>query len=256
MSSQALHIALLRPPILHILRAAGFHTTRPSVLDTVVDLAARYLILLSSTTASHAFNNHNDFAPDITDVRMAMQDLGLFQPEMGVVDEEWHGDEDLRGIDAFLEWAKGDVNREIRRIAGLVGETGQPDMDSLEEREDYLTALKKKHSKTGEESRYQGTALGKFADDRPIKIEGGQAETIQAWQDLARERARTEAAASLKSRSKSNKSGNSADSQMDVDESSLSSPGGMLTSRSESISASNGATAKTAQHSDDDTMQE
>ncbi|RAL66677.1 hypothetical protein DID88_006359 [Monilinia fructigena] len=47
---QALHHALLRPSILHILRAAGYHSTRPSVLDTA--------------TAAHADLNHADL--DIT----------------------------------------------------------------------------------------------------------------------------------------------------------------------------------------------
>lgn len=43
-----------------------------------------------------------------------------------------------------------------------------------------MLALKKKHSKTGEESRYQGTVLGKSADEHPIVIEGG-AESIRDW---------------------------------------------------------------------------
>ncbi len=43
-----------------------------------------------------------------------------------------------------------------------------------------MIALKKKHSKTGEESRYQGTVLGKSADEHPIVIEGG-AESIKDW---------------------------------------------------------------------------
>lgn len=42
-------------------------------------------------------------------------------------------------------------------------------------------ALKKKHSKTGEESRYQGTVLGIPAEDKSIIIEGGPFESIQAW---------------------------------------------------------------------------
>ena len=42
--------------------------------------------------------------------------------------------------------------------------------------------LKKKHSKTGEESRYQGTVLGKPAEERPIRIEGGDYDSIQAWE--------------------------------------------------------------------------
>jgi transcription initiation factor TFIID subunit 3 len=45
-----------------------------------------------------------------------------------------------------------------------------------------LIALKKKHSKTGEESRYQGTVLGIKAENKAVKIEGGHAESIQAWE--------------------------------------------------------------------------
>jgi len=47
----------------------------------------------------------------------------------------------------------------------------------------------KKHSKTGVESRFQGTVLGHLADSRPVKIEGGSADTIQEWCRKTRERA-------------------------------------------------------------------
>lgn len=39
----------------------------------------------------------------------------------------------------------------------------------------------KKHNKTGNEKRYQGTVLGKPIEDRSIKIEGGPAGSIQEW---------------------------------------------------------------------------
>lgn len=45
----------------------------------------------------------------------------------------------------------------------------------------FGSALKKKHSKTGEESRYQGTLLGKSADEQPIPIEGDEIQSIDAW---------------------------------------------------------------------------
>jgi len=48
--------------------------------------------------------------------------------------------------------------------------------------------MKKKHSKTGEESRYQGTVLGIKAENKPVKIEGGHAESIQAWEAQLRDR--------------------------------------------------------------------
>jgi len=41
-------------------------------------------------------------------------------------------------------------------------------------------ALKKKHSKTGEESRYQGTALGKDAESQKVSIVGGPG-TLAEW---------------------------------------------------------------------------
>lgn len=47
----------------------------------------------------------------------------------------------------------------------------------------------KKHSKTGVESRFQGTVLGQPGDIRPIKIEGGPAESIEEWCQRTRERA-------------------------------------------------------------------
>src|SRR4051794_36003097 len=60
MSADELYFQLLRPSIIHILRAAGFHSTRPSVLDTLCDLFIRYLTLLASSTATHAALNHNE----------------------------------------------------------------------------------------------------------------------------------------------------------------------------------------------------
>jgi len=47
----------------------------------------------------------------------------------------------------------------------------------------------KKHSKTGVESRFQGTVLGVPAEPKTIKIEGGGAESIEEWCRRTRERA-------------------------------------------------------------------
>ena len=140
MSTQALYGSLLRPPILHILRAAGFLATRPAVLDTLVDLTVRYLMLLASSAASHAQGNHNDACPDITDVRMAMQDVGAFVPQLSAMEEAWNGEEDMRGLENFLDWVKGNANKEIRRIAGLASTEGEVvDVQALGQREDFLT---------------------------------------------------------------------------------------------------------------------
>ena len=47
----------------------------------------------------------------------------------------------------------------------------------------------KKHSKTGVESRFQGTVLGVPAEPRTIKIEGGGADSIEEWCRKTREKA-------------------------------------------------------------------
>ena len=181
MPSANLHNALLRPPIIQILRAAGFHATRPSVLDTVTDLAARYMLLLASSVVGHASNAHpDDPVPVLEDLYQALQDVGALRPQLGDWEEDWAGEEDLRGLDGFLSWFSGPANREIRRIAAFLPSEGDMiDADALE-KEDYLTSLKKKHSKTGEESRYAGTVLGRSADDHPVIIEGG-APSIHEW---------------------------------------------------------------------------
>lgn len=194
---QALYHSLLRPCILHILRAAGYHSTRPSVLDTLTDLAARYLFLLAQTTAKHAALNQGEpelgLEISIQDVRMAMQDCGALLPERVMEEQEFYGEEDTRGVDAFVAWAMGKANSEIRRVA-LEGSDGA--------KEDYLTGLsllrqtatlltispvlKKKHSANDEETRYVGTVLGKPAEPRIIKVEGGEITSLREWAERLR----------------------------------------------------------------------
>lgn len=142
MSPNALYNSLLRPSILHILRAAGFHATRPAVLDTLVDIAIRYLTFLATKTASHALMNRNDPTPTIMDVRMALQDAGSLYPQISVMEEQCREEEDLRGVKAFIDWMQGEANHEIRRIAGLANTPGEPvvDINALETaKEDFLT---------------------------------------------------------------------------------------------------------------------
>ncbi|KAI7505072.1 hypothetical protein KC367_g802 [Hortaea werneckii] len=144
-----LHRALLRPAIIHTLRAAGFHSTRPSVLDTLVNIAERYMLLLASTTAQHAYNTHNDPIPTVTDVRMALADCGALTPADSATEEEWRelmripvseleasvpkggekravaekrkrDEQDVQDIKRFRRWFEGDTHAEMRRIAGLV----------------------------------------------------------------------------------------------------------------------------------------
>ena len=59
---------------------------------------------------------------------------------MDAIEEHWLGEEDMRGLEAFLNWAKSDANKEIRRIAGLAPTEGEVvDVEGLGGREDFLT---------------------------------------------------------------------------------------------------------------------
>lgn len=139
MASSNLSIGLLRPAILHILRAAGFHGARTSAVDTIVDLAYRYMILLAEKTAEYALVNDSKI-PDVTEVRMALEEVGAFVPQITATEEQLLHDDDLRGLQNFVAWAEGDMHNEIRRIAGLEATLGEVNLNGEMQREDYLTS--------------------------------------------------------------------------------------------------------------------
>lgn len=153
MTSSDVHKALLRPAVLQILRATGFNHARPAVVETVTDLAARYLLLLAESTAQNAFNTHNDFYPTVQDVRLALTEVGAFYPQMSTTEESMKEDveiagervpfEDLRGVESFVGWAQGPANREIRRIAGFGSDEINVEQIAAgtDTQEDYLTGM-------------------------------------------------------------------------------------------------------------------
>lgn len=118
------------------------------MLDTLVNLTERHLLLLASTTATHARNNHNETIPTITDVRMALEECGIISGEKSAGEEEWaetfripledianegfpgagekmRGEkrrretEDLAGVERFEGWLDGKEYKELLRIAGM-----------------------------------------------------------------------------------------------------------------------------------------
>jgi transcription initiation factor TFIID subunit 3 len=211
MSTPQLHQALLRPAIIQILRAAGFHSAKPSVIDTLTDIAGRYITLLASRAAFHAFSNHNDQIPDVTDIRLAMSDSGLLNPALTATEEVWRellrdpiseiperngirrfeeikrDEEDTQDVTEFIKWFSGAINTEIKRIAGQLPDPKKAHLaETTQEVQDYLTLLKKKHSKTGEESRFQGTVLGIGSEFKPTKIQGGP-ETLAQWLEYTKQ---------------------------------------------------------------------
>ncbi len=147
MSPQKLHTALLRPSILYILRAAGFRGTRSGVVDVLVNLAARYMLLLASVTAKNcAAHEQYTLEPQLEDVREALEQCAAFKPQLHPTEEVVVGEEDLRGVQGFIDWIMGDAHHEIRRIAGRAmtrdqGPLGGMDVAGPMVREDYLTSM-------------------------------------------------------------------------------------------------------------------
>ncbi|KAI5283058.1 hypothetical protein KEM54_002456, partial [Ascosphaera aggregata] len=98
--SPSLYHTLLRPPIIQILRAAGFHAARPTVVDTLTDLAARYLLLLASSTAAHIDLSHPETPrPTLPDILYSLREAGAFRPQLSECEEWTKGEEDLRGVE-------------------------------------------------------------------------------------------------------------------------------------------------------------
>lgn len=125
--------AYLRPATLQILRATGYHSTRPNVVDSLTDLAARYLAVLCEKTAAHATHNHvdgNSADFDVTDIRLALQDIGALLPDkIGVEDRLAIGDEaeDVRGVEDFIAWFSGQRMKELMDMGTENGESDATD---------------------------------------------------------------------------------------------------------------------------------
>ncbi|GAB7364471.1 hypothetical protein MBLNU230_g5281t1 [Neophaeotheca triangularis] len=253
---QTLHASLLRPPLLQLLRSIGFTSTKPSVLDTLTDLTQRYLLLLAETTAKNALAAQNLDTPSLGDVRMALQECGALTgfDEGGAALEGWReamraplgalgeGDEgvfggeearearvsgvkrkreerDIGEVREWKRWFEGNANREFRRVAGTLPESGAAVAGGgvgavgvgggRVQGEDFLQGLKKKSFGPGKsggtgigmglveaEGRLVGTVLGqrsKSGDDQEkenekvVKVEGGPVGRLSEWKPRVQE---------------------------------------------------------------------
>lgn len=185
-STQFYH-ALLRPTVLQILRAQGYYSCTPAVLDVVTDLVARHLMALCEQTARNSENLPWPTQPTIVEVRKALEESGVFGPIRTHTAEQWATKEDTSGVDSFISWAKGEKNRKIRKVAGALQEQNDLDEAADEPVTDYLSALKKKHNKNDQDSKYAGTILGKGIDHGEILIEGGDVTSIREWSQKMRD---------------------------------------------------------------------
>ena len=73
---------------------------------------------------------------------MAMQDCGVFHPQKSAAEEAWLEEEDMRGVESFIDWIRGRENKEMMRIAGLGRAHEGPEgriVAQVEEKEDFLT---------------------------------------------------------------------------------------------------------------------
>jgi transcription initiation factor TFIID subunit 3 len=84
----------------------------------LVDIVARYLMLLGTTTRDIA-ESAGRLHAELDDVRLALEHVGAVRPVNIFDDPE---DADTRGIDQLVEWFKGPQAAELRRVAGFAGE--------------------------------------------------------------------------------------------------------------------------------------
>ncbi|KAF3909119.1 hypothetical protein ABW21_db0206121 [Orbilia brochopaga] len=107
--------SLLRISTAQMLRHAGLAGSRPSVLDTLTDMTARYLTLLGAT--AHAITEStNRTDSELSDALSAMEHLGLLRPLTIYLPDY----DDTRAVDSFITWAKSPEVEELRKLAGVV----------------------------------------------------------------------------------------------------------------------------------------
>lgn len=122
--------AYLRPVMLQVLRATGYHSTRPNVLDSLTDLAARYMAVLCEKTASHAAHNHGDSGDfTVDDIRLALQDTGALLPSRVATEEMFtdEEEEDPRGVEEFIAWFSGQRMKQLMEVGNADGESEATD---------------------------------------------------------------------------------------------------------------------------------
>ena len=76
----------------------------------------------------HAGHNHGDSGDfTIVDVRLALQDAGALAPQRVLTEEEWLGEEDLRGVEEFVKWFAGQRMKEMMEVGSGDGESDATD---------------------------------------------------------------------------------------------------------------------------------
>lgn len=127
MTYKKFHLALLRPAILQALRAQGYYTCKPSVLEFFTEIVADYIYNAAVATRKAMEHNHPDDPSGVTlpDLRQGLEHMGAFcRDENKREDRDYDGDPELRGIEKFKDWFDGKQNLRITRIAEAFNQTG------------------------------------------------------------------------------------------------------------------------------------
>ncbi|KAK6335981.1 hypothetical protein TWF730_003354 [Orbilia blumenaviensis] len=131
-SQEQFYFSLLRISTAQMLRHAGLAGSRPSVLDSLTDMTARYLTLLGSTARSIS-ESSNRTTTELPDIICAMEHVGLLRP-LTLYNADL---DDTRAIDNFISWAKSPEVEELRKIAGVI----TVEVDDKTERDEDVNAV-------------------------------------------------------------------------------------------------------------------
>ncbi|ORY80793.1 transcription factor TFIID complex subunit Taf3, partial [Protomyces lactucae-debilis] len=144
------HFSVARITATQVLRAAGIDRASRTVVDTFADLLVHMLSLLA-TEAMHAANHTGRPRADLSDVRLAMDLVGLLRESGRSAPHEEHMQEAVLG---FGRWITGEQAQAMRRVAGE-GENELGEAASS----DWLTHLVQKNVRVSGAEAFQDSAL-------------------------------------------------------------------------------------------------
>lgn len=105
------HLSLARITTIQILRSTGIDRAKPSVIEGLTDLLARYLVLVAQRSKECAESAGRSRC-EMEDLREALERLGAIAKtgREGVREEE--------GVVDFISWCMSDENALLRKVAG------------------------------------------------------------------------------------------------------------------------------------------
>ncbi|EJS41301.1 taf3p [Saccharomyces arboricola H-6] len=141
------YFALLRISMLQLLKAQGFDRARPSLVDVITDLYAKFLNLLASEINSIARARcDQDDTIALQDITLALENLGIVKPTnaLDVYDENSELSSS-RGMEKFKDWCLYNTQLKDAHIIALptveLLQNEEKESDPLSAIPDYLNQL-------------------------------------------------------------------------------------------------------------------